>query len=150
LAEGIFSRVDGGGTQDPEAYIERIAVGNRIVHFRQAQLLDDLHGLQRIDLGIFTGADFRHQRGVHILAVGDGGLGDAAPQLLHQHLAAPLTCDPFVIGGESHADGLHAARRPQVGDDRPACVENRGVHEFPVTLFLLNVEPFCICRTCIY
>jgi hypothetical protein len=85
LGRGHLQQVDRGRGQNPESDLERVAVRNHAVHFRQAQLLDELHGLERIDFGLLAVAgltDEGHQRSVHILAVGDRRLGDAAPQLL--------------------------------------------------------------------
>jgi len=67
-------------------------------------LLDDLHGFEGIDLRVFALAEFCHQSGVHILAVGDGGLGDAAPQLLHVPcgVAGWRSC---VVAGKTVAEG---------------------------------------------
>src|ERR1035437_6080684 len=50
----------------------------------------------------------RDQVLLHILAVGDGGLGDAAPQLLHQDLAASLASDParYRVERERHIQPL--------------------------------------------
>ena len=126
LAEGIFSRWTVVAPRTRSVTLKASPSGTTS-STSPGQLLDELHGLEGIDLRVVRRvADLGHQRGVHILAVGDGGLGDAAPQLLHQHLAASLAGDPFVVGGEADADGFHAARVRKMQCNRPARVKNWG------------------------
>ena len=73
------SRRNAQFTRNPESNLERVAVRKHVVHFRQTQLLDELHGLEWIDLRLLAVADFGHERGAHILAVCNGCLGDPAP-----------------------------------------------------------------------
>ena len=130
LAEGIFSRWTVVAPSTRSVTLNESPSGTTSSTSARLNCSIDLHGLEGIDLRVLALADLCHQRGVHILAVGDGRLGDAAPQLLHQHLAASLASDPFVVGGEADADGFHAARRPEVDCNRPARVKYWGFHWF--------------------
>ena len=115
LGRWHLQQVERGRAEHPEGDLERVSVRNHVIHFRQAQLLDDLHGLEGIDLRSLAIAglllDQGQQRRIHILAVGDRRLGDAAPQLLDQDLAASLPGNPRVVGRK--ADSNSFSCRPQ-------------------------------------
>ncbi len=94
LAEGIFSRwtwvSTKGRAKDPERHLDRVAIWNNVVHFRQAQLLDELHGLEGIDLRLLAIRGWSSAQASHRHETGHG-VGRASKKMFYLRPSALLT-----------------------------------------------------------
>jgi hypothetical protein len=71
-------------------------------------------------------SDLGEEGGIELLPVLDRRFGDAAPELLRDHLAAALAFGPLIVGGK-RTRTVSRRRAAEVDGDRPGRVKNRSV-----------------------